>query len=73
MTLQQFELMIETAHHLETEANSIRRRAETLEALALKLAGIQHVDRDPGFPCWKIAGQNGYFNTPYQAAQAGLK
>ena len=73
MTLLEFKTMLQIAHEVRAAAEISLACATRLEQQAYRLAGITHVDREPGFLCWRIEGLPAYWETPMQAMQAKEK
>lgn len=74
ITLEEYDKEVRRAHGLRTYANQLRRKADRVEADALRRAGVEYVDREPGFPCWTVKGGTGrYYNTEREAVEAAAK
>lgn len=69
--LSAFDTALYAAHRLQNMAAEMTREAEGLELATLRQFGIEHVPRDPGFPCWTCRGSR-YCNTPREALEAWL-
>jgi hypothetical protein len=50
-------------------ADVLTEMADMIEEVVLRQAGLDFVERDPGFPGWRINGR-GYFNTPREAMES---
>lgn len=73
MKYDEFWNLLVTSDVLRAQAQRLHEQSERLQALALRMAGVEHVAREPGFACWTAKGVDGYFNTPQEAAKAVLK
>jgi len=70
MTLAEFDAEMDHADTARRRGKFLLLRADGLEEAACRRAGIVHVERDPGFPCWTAEGLAGYYDTPRQVVEA---
>lgn len=70
MNLKEFYALMYEVESWRNHARLMNSHADQLESKALSLAGVTHVDREPGFPCWRIEGVDGYFSSPADAVAA---
>jgi hypothetical protein len=71
--LEQYDAMIRVAHNFRMDGNKKIGLANSMENKAELDLGITSDFRDPGLPCYKIEGVDGYFYTPRQALEALAK
>lgn len=68
--LVQFDLQMLEVKNMIKQANKLLTEARHLEDYVLCDAGIESIDREPGFPCWQIKGVSGWFASPRDAIKA---
>ena len=71
--LQQYDSMMRVANRFRLDGNKQIGLANSMEQKAELDLGITSDFRDPGFPCYKIEGVEGYFYSPRQALEALAK
>ncbi len=69
MTLDEYRRLAIIAHETRTAGRWLLAAADRLDSEAIRLAGVTHVDREPGFPCWQIEGVEKWFNSPEEAIE----
>jgi len=76
MTLGDFDAAMQMAADIRRHANAMLAIADRLVGETIRAAGITHVDREAGFPCWTYEGANcyyNYYNIPREALAAKNK
>ena len=73
MTLRDYEALEQIVFSVRAKADDIEMVARDLEAMLHRLARVEYVSREPGFPCWTIEGEIGYYPTPKAAFAAKTK
>ncbi len=72
MLLAEFDARMEHAHRTEVQGRRLMSDAAKYEEETIRLAGIEHVERDPGFPCWRHKDVEGWHEGPREALEAAL-
>jgi hypothetical protein len=70
MTLLEFDAAMQTAADIRRHAENLLSIANRIEGTTIRNAGITHVDREAGFPCWVNSKDIGYYSTPREALRA---
>ena len=73
MTVTDYDQAIMRARDMRNRGHALIAQADKLEAETEIAAGVEYHDREPGFPCWSVAGLDGYYATPRQAIAAKEK
>ncbi len=73
MTLKEFDAAMAKAGEIRRYAAEIITATTALEVQTFHVAGLECDGREAGFPCWRIEGVEGYFNTPREAVEAKEK
>lgn len=72
--LEQYDKKMAFAQEVRNYANGVLDRADALERECEREFGLEHADRDPGFPCWKVKGvEMPYCGTRREALQEAVR
>ena len=69
MTLAEFDKRIAKACKLRCEGDRLRKEACNLEEETIRVAGVEHHSREPGFACWSAPEIPRYFNSPREVVE----
>jgi hypothetical protein len=70
MTLEDFDGQMALAADKIRYGNGVVQEGVQLEYATIRRAGIEHTDREPGFPCWKVKGvEMRYCGSPREALE----
>lgn len=69
MNLETFDAMMNIVGVVYGQARSLEQIAANAEQRIYQLAGLECVQRDPGFPCWRFKDGGPWFSYPRQALQ----
>jgi hypothetical protein len=70
MTLAEYDALILQAQRLEAQSQDLHAEAMRLQQRAEREAGIVHVPRESGFPCWTHPQLANYYWTPREVVEA---
>lgn len=71
--LKKYDAFVIALHEIQQDAEVVSRKADALESFLHSMLGISYVDRDPGFPGYRIDGVDGYHQTPRDAIAAKVR